>query len=189
MIKKYHFTLARVAIIKKLQTINAGEGVEKRESSCTVGGNVNWYSHCGQQYGDSLTKHRTKSYDPAIPLLGIHPEKTVTQKDICTPVLKHYLLIQSQDMKTIQMSTHRWMNKEDVVHICHEILAIKRSEIESVVVMQMNLETVIRSEASQNMESRKMVLMNVFAGPERGADIEIGLVDTEEEWMGDELKQ
>ena len=30
MIKKYHLTLARVAIIKKLQTINAGEGVEKR---------------------------------------------------------------------------------------------------------------------------------------------------------------
>ena len=26
---------------KTLQTINAGEGVEKREHSCTVGGNVN----------------------------------------------------------------------------------------------------------------------------------------------------
>ena len=26
---------------KNLQTINAGEGVEKRELSCTVGGNVN----------------------------------------------------------------------------------------------------------------------------------------------------
>ena len=31
-----------MAIIQKnLQTINAGEGVEKREPSCTVGGNVN----------------------------------------------------------------------------------------------------------------------------------------------------
>ena len=30
---------------KSRQTINAGEGVEKREPSCTVGGNVNWYSH------------------------------------------------------------------------------------------------------------------------------------------------
>ena len=39
---------------KSLQTINAGEGVEKREHSCTVGGNVNWYSHYGRQYGDSL---------------------------------------------------------------------------------------------------------------------------------------
>ena len=39
---------------KNLQTINAGEGVEKREPSCTVGGNVEWYSHYGEQYGDSL---------------------------------------------------------------------------------------------------------------------------------------
>ena len=39
---------------ESLQTINAGKGVEKRERSCTLGGNVNWYSHCGRQYGDSL---------------------------------------------------------------------------------------------------------------------------------------
>ena len=39
---RYHLTLVRMAIIKKnLETINAGEGVEKREPSCTVGGNVN----------------------------------------------------------------------------------------------------------------------------------------------------
>ena len=38
---------------QNLQTINAGEGVEKRDSSYTVGGNVNWYSHCGEQYGGS----------------------------------------------------------------------------------------------------------------------------------------
>ena len=37
-----------------LQTINAGEGVEKRECSCTVCGNVNGYSHYGRWYGDSL---------------------------------------------------------------------------------------------------------------------------------------
>ena len=30
---------------KNLQTINASEGVEKTEPSCTVGGNVNWHSH------------------------------------------------------------------------------------------------------------------------------------------------
>ena len=26
-------------------------------------------------------------YDPAIPLLGIYPEKTIIQKDTCTPML------------------------------------------------------------------------------------------------------
>ena len=39
-IMKYHLTPVRMAIIKK-STINAGEGVDKREQSCTVGGNVN----------------------------------------------------------------------------------------------------------------------------------------------------
>ena len=31
---------------KSLQAINAGEGMEKRVPSYTVGGNVNWYNHC-----------------------------------------------------------------------------------------------------------------------------------------------
>ena len=37
----YHLTQVRMAIIKCLQTINAGEGMEKRECSYTLGGNVN----------------------------------------------------------------------------------------------------------------------------------------------------
>ena len=39
---------------KSLQTINAGKGVEKRECSYTVGGNVNWYSHYERWYGYSF---------------------------------------------------------------------------------------------------------------------------------------
>ena len=38
------------------QTTNAGGGVERREPSCPVGGNVNWCSHYGEQYGGSLKK-------------------------------------------------------------------------------------------------------------------------------------
>ena len=38
---RYHFMPVRMAAIKSLQTINAGEGVEKRETSYTVGGNAN----------------------------------------------------------------------------------------------------------------------------------------------------
>ena len=37
-----------------LKTINAGQGVEKRELSYTVGGNVNWYNHYGNQYESFL---------------------------------------------------------------------------------------------------------------------------------------
>ena len=46
--------------LKNLQTINAGHSVEKSEPSYTVVGNVNWYSHYGEQYRGSLkTKKRT----------------------------------------------------------------------------------------------------------------------------------
>ena len=32
---------------------NVGIDAEKRETMCTAGGNVNWYSHSGKQYGIS----------------------------------------------------------------------------------------------------------------------------------------
>ena len=38
---RYHFMPVRMAAIQSLQAIFAGEGVEKRESSYTVGGNAN----------------------------------------------------------------------------------------------------------------------------------------------------
>ena len=38
---RYHFTPVRMTAIQSLQAINAGEGVDKREPSYTVGGNVN----------------------------------------------------------------------------------------------------------------------------------------------------
>ena len=38
---RYHFTPVRMAVSKSLQEINAGECVEKREPSYTVGGNAN----------------------------------------------------------------------------------------------------------------------------------------------------
>ena len=39
--------------LKGVQIINAGEAVEKSEPSYTLGGNVNWCSHYGKQYGSS----------------------------------------------------------------------------------------------------------------------------------------
>ena len=39
---------------KKKLVFSAGEGIEKRELSYIVAGNVNWYSHYGEQYGGSL---------------------------------------------------------------------------------------------------------------------------------------
>ena len=40
-------TKKRMAPMKETQMTNAAEGMEKREPSYKVGGNVNWYNHYG----------------------------------------------------------------------------------------------------------------------------------------------
>ena len=90
--KNYQWILKLLCeiLLKNSVSIKAAEeGMEKREPSCTVGGNVNWYSHYGEQYGGSLKKLKIElPYDPEIPLLGIYPEKTIIQKDTCTPMFQ-----------------------------------------------------------------------------------------------------
>ena len=50
---RYYLIPVRMPSLKSLQTISAGEGMEKREPFYTVGGNVNCCSHCGKQCGGS----------------------------------------------------------------------------------------------------------------------------------------
>ena len=104
----------RMAVIKKnLQTVHAGEGVEKRESFYTDCGNVNWYSHFGKLYGGSLKRLKTEPpYDPAIPLLGIYSEKTIIQKDTCSPMFVAALFTIAKTWKQPNgLSTKGWIKK------------------------------------------------------------------------------
>ena len=81
--------------------MNAGEGVERREPHYTVGGDVNWYSHYGEQYGGFLKKLKIElPYDPTIPLLGIYLEKNIIQKDICIPIVIAALFIAARQEAT-----------------------------------------------------------------------------------------
>ena len=52
-----------MSVIKKSTNNNAGEGVEKREPSYTVGGNANWYSHYGEQCRDSFKNFSLKVFE------------------------------------------------------------------------------------------------------------------------------
>ena len=51
-------------------------------------------------------------YDPAIPLPGIYPEKTIIQKDICTPMFIAALFTIARTWKQPKCpSTDEWIKK------------------------------------------------------------------------------
>ena len=87
--------------------------MEKSEQSCTVGGNVNGCSHYGRWYGDSLKIGIKGTYDPAIPLLGIYPQETKTEKDTCITLLTAALFTIARTWKQPRCpSTDEWIKKE-----------------------------------------------------------------------------
>ena len=102
--------------------------MEKRETSCIAGGNVNWYSHYARRYGDSLKKQGIKPpYDPAIPLLGIYLEETKTEKDTCTPMFVAALFTIVRRWKQPRYpSTDEWIKK--LWYIYNEILLSHEKE-------------------------------------------------------------
>ena len=58
---RYHLTPVRMLewlLPRRQEITSVGKDVEKRKLLCTVGGNVNWYSHYGKQYGSSSKKIR-----------------------------------------------------------------------------------------------------------------------------------
>ena len=86
-------------------------------------------------------------YDPAIPLLGIYPEKTIIQKDTCTPMFTAALFTIARSWKQPRCpSTDEWTKKMWYIYTMEYYSAVKRKEIGSFVEMWLDLETVIQSE-------------------------------------------
>ena len=101
-------------------------------------------------------------YDPAIPLLGIYPEKTIIKKDTCTPMFIAAVFTIARTWKQSQCpSTDEWIKKMCYIYTMEYYSAIKRNEIASFVETWMDLETVIQSEVSQKEKNKYRILMHI----------------------------
>ena len=89
------------------------------------------------------------SYYPAIPLLGIYPEKTIVQKYTCTPMFIATLFAIAMTWKQPKCpSTDEWIKKMWYIFIMEYCSAIKRNKSVSFA------ETVIQSKVSQKEKNR-----------------------------------
>ena len=109
------------------------------------------------------------SYDPEIPLLGVHTEETRIERDTCIPVFITALFIIARTWKQPRCpSADEWIRME-------YYSAIKKNTFESVLMRWMKLEPIIQSDVNQKekhhysilthiyMEYRKMVMVTLYA--------------------------
>ena len=99
--------------LKSLQITNAGEGVGKREPSYTVSWECKLMHPLWKTVWRFLRKLKIELlYDPAIPLLGIYPDKTIIQIETCTPMFIAALFTIAKTWKQpICPVTDEWIKK------------------------------------------------------------------------------
>ena len=107
------------------------------------------------------TKYRT--YDLAIPLLGIYLGKTFTEKDTCTTMFTAALFTIAKTRKPKCPTTDEWIKKMWYVYTMGYYLAIKKNKIIPFTTTWMELETLILSEVSQK-EKDKYHMISLISG-------------------------
>ena len=103
--------------------------------------------------------NRKLLFDAAIPLLGIHPEKTMTRKDTCTPMFIAALFSIAKTWKQPKSpSTEEWIKKRWYICSVEYYSAIKRKEIPAFLATWTDLETIMLSEVSHTMRHQHQML-------------------------------
>ena len=161
---RYHLTPVRMAIIKK-----------SANSKCWRGwGGKGIFLHCWWECKLIQPLWRTVwrflkelkielPYDPAIPLLGIYPEKTIIQKESCTKMFIAALVTIARTWKQPKCpSTDEQIKKMLHMYTMEYYSAIKRNKTELFVVRWMDLETVIQREVSQKERNKYRMLTHIY---------------------------
>ena len=103
------------------------------------------------------------SYDPAIPLLGIHTEETRIGRDMCTPMFIAALFIIARTWKQPRCpSADEWKRKLWYIYTMEYYSAIKKNTSELVLMRWMKLEPIIQGEVSQKEKHQYSMLTHIY---------------------------
>ena len=99
-------------------------------------------------------------YDPAIPLLGMYPEKTIIHKESCTPMFIAALFTIARTWKQPKCPS---TDEENVAHIYNGILlSHKRNQNWFTCSEVDDLVSVIQSEVSQKEKNKYRMLTHIY---------------------------
>ena len=94
---------------------------------------------------------------------SIYPDKTIIQKDTCTPMLIAALFTIAKIWKQLKCpSTDEWINKIWYIYTMEYYSAIKKNEIMPFAATWMDLEIIIQSEVSQKEKNKYRKVTHIY---------------------------